>query len=420
MSSITVVGLGPAGADFITAHTLQLLQGNAPVYLRTARHPAAELATNATSFDDVYDTADAIEDVYETIVDRLVDAASQYGSVVYAVPGSPLVAESTVVQLRRRTDVETVLRPAMSFLDLVWDRLAIDPLDVSPRIIDAHRFVLEAAGERGPLLVAQVDRSTVLSDIKLAFEFDEPDGAIVLQRLGLDDERVEHVEWADLDRMIEPDHLTSLWIPKLNAPVAAELARVDEVSRRLRADCPWDREQTHDSLARYAIEETYELLDAIEGDDDDHLVEELGDVLFQVFAHTAIAAEEGRFNIADVAAAVADKLIERHPHVYGDVKAETADDVAATWESNKMAKKGRTSVMDGIPRHLPALMYATKVLKRAASEGVELTPDDIENTGPAGALFLMVDEARKRGVDTEADLRRLVDEFIARFNSTRG
>jgi uncharacterized protein YabN with tetrapyrrole methylase and pyrophosphatase domain len=235
-------------------------------------------------------------------------------------------------------------------------------------------------------------------------------------RVAAIDESVQTVKWEDLDRSFEPDHLTSIWIPEVAAPVAAELARVEEVARRLRADCPWDAEQTHATLAKYAIEETYELIEAIESDDDEHLIEELGDVLFQVFAHSAIAAEEGRFNVADVARTVSDKLISRHPHVYGDVEAETSDDVRANWEANKMAEKGRTSVMEGIPRQLPALAYAQKVLKRAASAGVELDPETLDDTGPGGALFLMVDHARKQGVDAEAALRKIVNDFRDNFN----
>jgi tetrapyrrole methylase family protein/MazG family protein len=416
MARIVIAGLGPAGAEFITAEVQRLIDGDAPVFLRTQRHPSATAVTNATTFDDVYDSAETIEEVYATIAERLIAAATQHGEVVYLVPGSPLIAESAVVLLRSDDRVQVDIRPSLSFLDLVWQRLGIDPLAVSPRLVDGYRFVEEAAGQRGPLLVGQCDNKMVLSDIKLAFEENEPKEAVVLQRLGLPDENVQTIPWEDLDRSFEPDHLTSVWIPEVAAPVGAELARVEEVARRLRADCPWDAEQTHASLAKYAIEETYELIEAIENADDEHLIEELGDVLFQVFAHSAIAAEEGRFNVADVARTVSDKLISRHPHVYGDVKAETSEDVRANWEVNKMAEKGRTSVMEGIPRQLPALAYAQKVLKRAASADVELGSQTLDGTGPGGALFLMVDQARRQGVDAESALRKVVNEFRDDFD----
>lgn len=424
MNRVVVVGLGPADEQYITAEANNLLQSGKPVFLRTQRHPAAQSVlrkVQATTFDDVYDTAETIEDVYETIVERLVEAANSHKEVVYVVPGSPLIAESAVVQLRGDPRIEADIRPALSFLDLAWARLGVDPLAISPRLVDGYRFAKEAAGQRGPLLVGQCDDRLVLSDIKLAFDENEPEIAVVLQRLGLPDENVQTVKWEDLDRSFEPDHLTSVWIPELKAPVAMELANLDEVSHRLRQSCPWDREQTHLSLKKYAIEETYELVEAIENyaqdpdSGEEHLIEELGDVLFQVFFHSTIAAEEGRFTLADVAQKVADKLVQRHPHVFGDVVAETPEDVAKNWEANKMKEKGRTSVMEGIPRHLPALMYAQKVLKRAASADMPLDPEKFDRQGVGAALLLMVDHARVQGVDAEDALRHVVDEFRESF-----
>ncbi len=222
------------------------------------------------------------------------------------------------------------------------------------RLVDGHDFAVAAAGATGPLLVGQCDRPSVLSDIKLSVE--EGPTVTVLQRLGLPDEAVTEVAWADLDRAVEPDHLTSLWIPGLAEPVAAELERFAGLVRRLRAECPWDREQTHQSLTRHLVEESYEVLDAIDllaVDEDEGYValeEELGDLLFQVFFHATLGAEEGRFTLADVARGVHDKLVARHPHVFGDVEVDGADDVVTNWESIKKAEKGRESVFDGIPR----------------------------------------------------------------------
>jgi tetrapyrrole methylase family protein / MazG family protein len=316
-----------------------------------------------------------------------------------------------------RVDVEIV--PALSFLDLIWARLGVDPLVVMPRIVNGQQFARDAAGQTGALVVAQCDSQSVLSAIKLAYEDATPSEVIVLQRLGLPDENIETIKWEELDRAVQPDHLTTLFIPQVDVAVARDLERLHELARELREACPWDREQTHESLARYAIEETYELVDAIQlnNPDDEHLIEELGDVLFQVFAHSAIAEEQGRFNISDVARNVTEKLIERHPHVYGDVIAETAEDVKATWEANKMVSKGRSSVMDGIPRNLPALMLATKALKKAANTQVGLNVEDVEVTGLGAALLVMVDEARKRGEDPEDALRNAADVFMDAFKA---
>ncbi len=196
--------------------------------------------------------------------------------------------------------------------------------------------------------------------------------------------------------------------------------RLDEVTRHLRVECPWDREQTHASLARHAIEECYELVDAIEewseGDQvaEDHLIEELGDVLVQVFVHAAIGAQTGRFTADDVAKRVTDKLIERHPHVYGDVAAESSAEVMSNWEAAKKKTKGRASVMDGIPSHLPSLLMASKVLRKAAHSGIET---EVAGDGIGARLFALVNESRRSGIEPETALRAEVAKFRDRFEA---
>jgi tetrapyrrole methylase family protein/MazG family protein len=393
---ITVVGLGPAGPELVTAGALEALAAH-PLphrFLRTARHPAARLLAGSPTFDAVYEQSVRIDDVYTRIVEELVAAAGRHRRILYAVPGSPVVAERTVELLRADDRVHLVLQPALSFLDLTWSRLGIDPVAAGVRVVDGHRFAVEAAGERGPLLVGQCDSTDVLSDVKLAIgealdmgasgerersasagerERSASAGPVVtvLQRLGLPDEAVAEVRWDDLDRVVSPDHLTSLYIPAHAPPVAREVQRFAELVATLRRECPWDRAQTHDSLKRHLLEESYEVLDAIDHLDGDagydHLEEELGDLLFQVLFHATLAAEEGQFTLADVARRVHDKLRSRHPHVFGDVVASDAEQVAANWEELKQREKGRSSVFEGIPAALPALLLAAKVRKRAAS-----------------------------------------------------
>jgi len=239
---------------------------------------------------------------------------------------------------------------------------------------------------------------------------------------------VQRVAWNDLDRTITPDHLTSLWIPSLAEPVAAEVERFHELVRTLRAECPWDREQTHASLTRHLLEETYEVLEAIDHLDVDAgtgfeaLEEELGDLLFQVVFHSVLAAEEGQFTLADVARGIHDKLHARHPHVFEPGAAAT--DVAqltVDWERRKVEEKGRASVMDGIPGALPALAYAAKVQRKAESQGVDwrsLLADGDDDL--AVRLLELVDDARSTGADAETELRsatqRLRQAFDARSN----
>jgi tetrapyrrole methylase family protein / MazG family protein len=468
--TVVVVGLGPAGVDLVPDAALRVLADAGRAYVRTARHPAVGAVAGVVpgglaSFDRLYDGAGTISEVYTAIVEELVaaaiDVAGRAGvdgssghrgaSVVYAVPGSPFVAERTVLMLKEDDRVEVEVIPAPSFVDLAWDRLGVDPVAAGVRLVDGAAFAVEAAGERGPLLVAQCHSRQVLSDIKLAGDDvsgdDEGRTAVLLHHLGLEDEEVREVAWAELDRSLEPDHLTAVWVPRLASPVAVELARLDELVHTLRARCPWDQSQTHGSLAAHLLEETYETLDAIETvaatepdvapEAVDHLAEELGDLLFQVYFHAVLAGEEGRFTLADVARGVYDKLVARHPHVFGDVVAETPDAVAANWEILKKDEKGRTSVTEGIPNALPALALAAKLQRKAESVGLDLPgleqrrnqvadgverlpsvgPDALETT-VGELLFALADVARRLGVDPETALRARAREFRAEVEAS--
>lgn len=421
---VHAVGLGPAGADLLSVGTVEVLDRVEHRFVRTVHHPAASAVGDATAFDDVYDRGETIEGVYRSIVEQLVAAALEHGEVVYAVPGSPVVAEHTVELLIADPRVRTVVHPAMSFLDLTWARLGIDPVERGVRLVDGHRFVVEAAGQRGPLLVAQCDSRFVLSDIKLAVEHPPTQPVVLLTHLGLPDERLVQVPWEDLDRSIEPDHLTSLWIPQLAEPVAAELVRVDELMRRLRREDPWKAEQTHGSLQRYLLEESHEVLEAIDaydpdsGDGADELCSELGDLLYQVVFHSTLAAEAGWFTLADVATAIHDKLERRHPHIgSGAVATPTRDELVRAWETDKRDEMGRASRYDGIPADLPALARAAKVLRKADPTPERPTTgtasSGIGDTELGELLWQLVERAHVAGLDPEQALRREVDRRVA-------
>ncbi|MDQ1446470.1 MAG: tetrapyrrole methylase family protein / MazG family protein [Acidimicrobiaceae bacterium] len=437
---VVVGGLGPAGPDLLTQAVHDAIDAAPAVFLRTARHPAAA-GVQAVSFDSLYEGAASIDEVYAAIVEALVEAAAEHGHVLYLVPGSPAVAERTVALLRVDERVTIEVLPGMSFLDLAWDRLGVDPVAEGVRVVDGRRFVVEAAGERGPLLVAQCDTKQVLSDVKLAVDDGGVDGGgdgdgdgsrvVLLHHLGLPDEQVVEVAWSELDRTLEPDHLTSVYVPVLGAPVASEVMRFYELVRTLRERCPWDREQTHASLTRHLVEETYETVEAIESGDPAHLEEELGDLLFQVFFHSVLSAEDGEFTLADVARGIHDKLVVRHPHVFGERVADTAEQVVRNWEQIKKEEKGRSSMMEGIPSALPSLLYAHKVQRKAASVGfdwpavADVYPKVTEELAELQAdpseeelgdlLFAVVNVARHLGFDAESALRGATAKFRTRF-----
>ncbi len=461
---ITVVGLGPA-TSALMGEGVRLLLDSAPrSFVRTSRHPSAQGLTGVESLDHLYEEADSFEEVYTSVVETLIDAAQKQAPqpVVYAVPGSPLVAERTVELLRIDDRVDVTIEPALSFMDLAWARLGIDPIEASVRLIDAEQFEAQMSGA-GPYLVAQCWSQTLLSNIKLAADIDDDDavpGVVILHHLGLADEVVRTVPWWELDRTLEPDHLTSLYIPIWpgTAEVASEMARLTSLVATLRSECPWDRKQTHASLMPHLVEEAYEVLDAL-GELDDastpldaraqHLQEELGDLLFQIVFHACLAEEDGQFDLADVARGVHDKLVHRHPHVFGDVVADSADAVVQNWEAIKKQEKGRSSVTEGIPAHLPALLLSTKLQRKALSVGLaddagahgevlaallsaaESAADDGASTSDASLraeggetedrvgqlLFGVANLARRLGIDPEQALRSNALQFRDRIRA---
>jgi tetrapyrrole methylase family protein / MazG family protein len=416
---VVVVGLGPAGADHVLPVARRVLEGATLRYARTARHPAVEDLTaegvTFETFDARYDAALDLEHAYAEIAGALVDAAGEHGEVVYAVPGSPAVAERTVALLRD-ADVDLVLVPGVSFADLAWVRLGIDPMEGDARVVDGR--AIELAELAGPLLIAQCDSTFVLSDVKLALleHLDPATPVTALHRLGLADEQVVTVPLEELDRgAIVPDHLTSVYIDAGAAGAAREMVRLFQLAKRLRdpGGCPWDAEQTHRSLTRYLLEESYEVVEAVEALPADGAIDlaayaaledELGDLLYQVVFHAVLAQESGAFTMADVARGIHDKLVRRHPHVFGDVVADRTSDVMRNWEQIKKDEKGTTSIVEGITPGLPSLLYTHKLFRKAASVGLD--------PGGLGEALDRIDTAvarlRAGGDDLEADLAQVL------------
>ncbi len=451
---VVIVGLGPAGAELVPAPARAALRNSKVAFLRTRNHPAAEEFSDVASFDYIYEESASFEEVYRSIAARVIEAAHEFGEAVYAVPGSPLIAERSVELIRADDTVETELVLAPSFLDLAWERLGRDPLSDGVRLIDATEFATMAAGASGPLLVAQCWSQEILSNIKLSVDDEPVVSVVVLSHLGLADETVYELPWDELDRSIRADHLTSLFIPKMVDPVGSHLVRLDEVVHQLRQRCPWDRKQTHGSLVPQLMEEAYEVVDAITEvsnlEDDssaslayEHLEEELGDLLLHIYMHSVIAAEQGWFTLSDVARRLVNKLVYRHPHVFGDTQVSGIDEVVANWEELKQKEKPTRSLEQALGTAIPSLIVAAKVLARADAEGVsplwlergrmalsKLMAREETGRDPLGghstdpfkdaevleedaellvgwALFYSAGLAVKQGVDAETALRRL-------------
>ncbi|NNN01559.1 MAG: hypothetical protein HKL86_07000 [Acidimicrobiaceae bacterium] len=393
MPIVRVAGLGPGDVELITARTKRLIEESPVVRLRTRIHPAAESLGDLASYDEWYESADSFEELYPAIVEDLVSLAleSPNSEVLYVVPGSPVVAERTVELLRDRSDVTTICEPAVSVIDSVCSALGSDPMECGLRIVDALAST-EALRGPGPLLVLQTYSQEVLATVADRLS---PELAVkVLHHIGLADELIVETTARDLAKFSRADHLTSLWIDELRCAGEATDDLVALVTR-LRRECPWDQEQTHGSLTRHLLEEAYEALDALEefvrvdalGDEHEraarHVEEELGDLLVQIVFHAELADEEGLFNFAAIADAVRTKLIGRHPHVFGDVHVENAEEVARRWEVLKRVEKGRTSITDGIAWQLPSLTLYSKLLRKSAL--IDMAPAD-------------GDEARERAI----------------------
>jgi tetrapyrrole methylase family protein/MazG family protein len=413
MARLDIIGLGPAGADLMGAGSRRLWEGAPHRFLRTSRHPAAAALGDAPSFDHLYERLGTFEEVYAAIVEALVAEARAHGRVVYAVPGSPSVAESTVEGLlaaaRADADLEVVVHPAMSFVDLVWARLGVDPLRERVCLVDGHRFAQLAPSDGGAVLVAQCESRFTLSDIKLAVDPAPEAPVVLLCRLGLPDEQVLTVAWSELDRTVEPDHLTSLWIPELPPGAGGRLDDLAELMERLRVQDAWKAAQTHRSLGRYLIEESHEVLEAVDGYDPAtgqgaaELTGELGDLLYQVVFHASLGADAGWFDLAGVVAAIHDKLVARHPHLDSG-EAPTLEELVADWEQAKRVEHRRESAFDGIPDGLPSLLRALKLARKAEALGLGLPGP--RPGSPAAGLMAAAMELVAAGEDPEDVLRR--------------
>ena len=426
---VTVIGLGPGEPSFCSAKNLTLIEEHEFRYVRTTRHPSScLLGPDVVSFDYIYESSDSFEEVYRTIVIELIAEAKKNRKILYAVPGSPFLAEKTVQLLTEQTEVEVEVFPSLSFVDLAWSSLGIDPMEVGVRIVDAHRFITEAAGDRGPLLVTQIDSSNILADIVAVVQSPPTQPVTILQRLGLEDEKVQEIKWDDLTEKVKPDHLTSCFIPHLESPIASELQKFVELVSELRIQCPWDAEQTHSSLTSHLLEETYEVLEAIEnfneetGEGSEDLEEELGDLLFQVVFHSRIAADDARFDLTDVTKGIHEKLRRRHPGIFtteeDPLMNDNPDSAHKRWEELKKEEKKRSSVLDGIPDSLPALAYTQKIFEKSKTLGLldeEIGTDRFlpETDEELGKIFLdLVFWAVKNGFEAERALRVANSKFV--------
>ena len=448
---ITVLGLGAGELDQLTMGVYRKIKEATHMYVRTKEHPVIEELEKEgikyTAFDDVYEAHDTFEIVYETIANTLLEKA-QDADIIYAVPGHPLVAERTVqllLQKGKDAQVEVRIEGGQSFLDPMFASLKIDPIE-GFQLIDATSFERGQLELRQHLIFCQVYDAFVASDVKLTLMEMLPDEyeVYIVTAAGTSFEQVKKVPLYMLDHETELNNLTSVYVPPVveRASLYQQFDVLREIIAELRGPngCPWDKKQTHQSLKKYLIEEAYEVLEAIDEEDDDHLIEELGDVLLQVMLHAQIGEDEGWFSIDDIIRTLSEKMVRRHPHVFGDIDVDNAEEVISNWEEIKKQEKGnaRESVLAGIPKSLPQLMRAYEIQKKAGKVGfdwVDVQPmmdkaleewkefqqevakmDKEKMLGEFGdLLFAFVNIARHYKLDPEEALHMTNEKFMDRF-----
>jgi tetrapyrrole methylase family protein / MazG family protein len=470
---ITILGLGPGDAGLLTRQAWDILQETDVLYLRTAVHPTVAVLPahlELRAFDRLYESSDAFEQIYDRIATELVAQAQAGEDIVYAVPGHPLVAEATtrrLLELARAQAIPVRIVAGLSFVEPACAALALDPLEHGLQLLDALDLIpqeqrtknKEQTGNREqtrdkgqrttdgswseiqgigpylpallpfpllptrPALICQMYNRRVASHAKLSLMERYPaDHPVTLVRAAgvAGHERVWTVPLHELDHQDDLDHLTCAYMPPL-APLADVRGPdgITYVVARLLGPggCPWDREQTHRSLRPELLEETYEVLEALDAGDTEALAEELGDVLLSVLMHSEMGRQAGEFDLGDVYAQIAGKLIRRHPHVFGNTSVAGSDEVLRNWDTIKRAEraergKAPRGLLDNISAGLPALMAAQETVRKASKAGF----DSADVRRPWAKLHEEIDELRA-AADTEehADAaeraRRIEEEY---------
>ena len=450
MNGITLLGLGPGDPSKLTREAWDVLSRAKEIWLRTNQHPSvAGLPSTLKihSFDELYEEGDSFEEVYAAIVEKVLELGRRSRGVIYAVPGDPFVAEATCPEIARRAKSEGLpvkIISGLSFLESAFAALGLDPY---PRLVLMDALELSEAHVPPfppdmPVLVAQIYSRMVAAEVKMTLNSIYPDEHPVrlVHAAGTENETIEKLPLYKIDRSKKIGLMTVLYLPPLGEGTSLEAFQ--EIVARLRAPdgCPWDREQTHESLRAHLMGEAYEALSAMDSGDPLKMAEEFGDLLLQIVLNAQIASEAEDFTMADVLSGIYEKIIRRHPHVFGDVSLDGVQGVLVNWEKLKAAERDQSDepekgLLDGVPLALPALSQAQEYQERAAHVGfdwkevegvldkiteeiqeVREATDATQLSAELGDLFFsLVNLARWKKVDAESALREMNLRFKKRF-----
>lgn len=446
---ITVVSLGPGDPRLLTLQTAEALRKNHCLIFRTARHRTADWLRNEgvafSDFDALYDEYEDFDALHAEMARRLWECAAAK-SVTFAVIDAQTDGAVRALRSSCPVDGRVIILPGVTMTDSC---LALLPERFEQsgkvRILPAMDALEAAPDPATPLLVTELFDRVLASNVKLQLADlygDEAD-IVFFPSCAKINRKPLVLPMMELDRQRTYDHTVCLYIPAMDLQKRQRYCFEDlmQVMHTLRRQCPWDGEQTHESLRKYLIEEAYEAVGAIDEDDMDHLADELGDVLLQIAFHADIAKEVGEFSISDVTTAIVRKMIYRHAHIFGSVHCDTAEEVSQSWEKLKKIEKGLTtqsSVLADVSQGLPALMRASKVQKKAAQVGfdwddaigalpkIHEEADEVLAELQSGRdpgeelgdlLFSCVNVARLAGQEPELLLKAATEKFIRRFTA---
>ena len=445
--TITVVSLGPGDPRLLTLQTLEALRSSRCLILRTAHHRMAEWLCGEnipfTDLDDLYDQYEDFDELHAVMAKKLWEAAGT-SPVTFAVIDAQTDGAVRALRSSVPADGRVTIIPGVTMADACLSLLPEEFEQTgSVRILPAIDALEAAPDPSTPLLVTEIWDRVLASDLKLrlAEHYGDEMKAVIYPSSVKINRKPIVIPLMELDRQRTYDHTVCLYIPAADLRARERYCFDDllRVMHLLRQRCPWDSQQTHESLRKYLIEEAYEAVGAIDEDDMDHLADELGDVLLQIAFHADIAQSMGEFTISDVTTAIVHKMIFRHAHIFGSVHCDTAEEVTSSWEKLKKQEKGLTSqssVLADVSRGLPALMRAAKVQKKAAQVGfdwddalgalpkIHEEADEVLEELRAGRdpgeelgdlLFSCVNVARLAGLEPEELLSAATEKFIRRF-----
>jgi len=452
---ITLLGLGCGDTDQLTREAWNWLSHLDEVHLRTRQHPTvAGLPAGLVihSFDELVQQAESLETAQASMVERILELGKRPGGVTYAVPGNPMLADAVCAEIARRVEQDGIALQIIAGVSFLEPTLTALGLGASPQftlvdaleLAEAHHPVFSPST---PTLIWGIHSHAVAARVinTLSTVYPRQHPVRLVHAAGTANPIVEDLQLGGIDHSQHISGQSLLYVPPLSADGSFEAFQ--ELIAHLRAPegCPWDRKQTHQTLRTNLLEETYEVLSALDANDPAAMQEEFGDLLLQIVLHAQIASEYGEFTMEEVIQGIHRKLVRRHPHVFGDVAVSGSGQVIRNWEKIKENERKQTArqngaekvkgLLDGVPVSLPALSYAQSIQDRARRVGFDWSeiepvigkvreeldevlsaPEERREAELGDLLFAVVNLARWYKVDAETALRLTGARFRKRFS----